>query len=137
MKKIEAAGGLVINEKNEILCIFRRGKWDLPKGKIENGETPEIAAIREVKEETGIIELNIHSFICETSHIYFDTYIQEEVLKIVYWYKMNALSTEILIPQITEDIEKIEWISLTHISNILNNTYPSITQIIQSFAKFI
>lgn len=135
MKKIEAAGGLVINENNEFLCIFRRGKWDLPKGKIDGGETPEIASIREVKEETGILHLSINDYICETSHTYYDHYFKEEVLKIIYWYKMYALSTEILIPQLSEDIEKIQWISLHNISLISHNTYPSIIHVLQQFNK--
>ena len=53
-QSIEAAGGIIISEKGELLMIFRRGKWDLPKGKIDQGETPPQAAIREVKEETGL-----------------------------------------------------------------------------------
>ena len=51
---VQAGGGLVRNEKKEILIIFRRGKWDLPKGKLDKGEKLEDCAVREVEEETGL-----------------------------------------------------------------------------------
>ena len=69
-KVIEAAGGLVFNEKNKILMIFRNGKWDLPKGKIELGESIEDAAIREVEEECGIDNLKIDNKLINTYHTY-------------------------------------------------------------------
>ncbi len=58
---IQAGGGLVLNEKNELLMIFRRGKWDLPKGKIDAGETIDMTALREVSEETGLTKLQLQN----------------------------------------------------------------------------
>src|SRR5690606_15422047 len=82
---IEAAGGLVKNSENKILFIHRLGKWDLPKGKVEAGETTELAAVREVEEECGINDLKIIRFIIPTYHIYYDTQLR---LKATYWYEM-------------------------------------------------
>ena len=84
---IPAAGGLVRNEKGENLIIFRRGKWDLPKGKADKGENPERTALREVEEECIIEGVTIIRFITSTYHIY---YIKEEiVLKRTNWFEMK------------------------------------------------
>jgi 8-oxo-dGTP pyrophosphatase MutT (NUDIX family) len=109
-KHIEAAGGVVYNQKNEVLFIFRRDFWDLPKGKIDKGETPEIAAIREIQEETG---LNIVTFRSKKAYNTYHTYIHKEkrVLKKTYWYACETPEME-LVPQTTEDIEKAVWIDL-------------------------
>src|SRR5690606_14096302 len=68
---LEAAGGIVKNKNNEILFIHRLDKWDLPKGKVEAGETTESAALREVEEECGINNLKLLGFLTQTYHIYF------------------------------------------------------------------
>jgi 8-oxo-dGTP pyrophosphatase MutT (NUDIX family) len=104
-KVIEAAGGVVYND-NKILSIFRRGNWDLPKGKIEKGESKNEAAVREVQEETGIKQIEIQELITTTYH----TYVLKEkrVLKVSYWYKMKTEEIN-LIPQTEEDIEIAEW----------------------------
>lgn len=130
MKKIIAAGGLVFNEKNELLMIFRRGKWDLPKGKMEKGESSETSAIREVQEETGIKNVTINHFTGKTHHEYFDPYLKENVLKETHWFSMQAASTETLIPQTEEDITEIKWVEKTELDELLKNTYFNIKQII-------
>lgn len=130
MNKIFAAGGLVFNEKNELLMIFRRGKWDLPKGKADEDESPEITAIREVQEETGIRKITLHHFTGTTFHEYFDTYQQEQVIKETAWFAMRASSFEKLIPQTEEDIFEIKWISMDDLETYLENTYENIKQII-------
>jgi 8-oxo-dGTP pyrophosphatase MutT (NUDIX family) len=122
-KVIEAAGGVVFNKNNEILFIYRLDKWDLPKGKVEKGESIQETAIREVQEECGINKVIIDSFIGKTYHIY--TYKEKEILKISYWYKMYSNENE-LIPQLEEDITKVVWKNSDQISNVLKNTYPNI-----------
>jgi 8-oxo-dGTP pyrophosphatase MutT (NUDIX family) len=107
-KIIKAAGGVVKNEKNEILFIFRRGSWDLPKGKIDAGEKKKIAAIREVNEETGIENITLTEKILTTYHIY--TIDNQRILKKTYWYNMTC-ATQTLVPQTEEDIEQAVWLT--------------------------
>ncbi len=122
-KIIEAAGGVVFNKNNEILFIYRLDKWDLPKGKVEKGESIQETAIREVQEECGLNKVNIENFICKTFHIY--TFKEKEILKISHWYTMSSDEKE-LIPQLEEDITKVEWKNKEQISYALKNTYPNI-----------
>ena len=117
---IEAAGGIVKNIEEEILFIKRIGKWDLPKGKIEKGETTENAALREVEEETGISNLKIVDFITETYHIYVDRNLQN-ILKITHWFSMNYTGNELLIPQIEEGISEVAW---KKEEDIVKTVYP-------------
>jgi len=106
-KIVEAAGGVVFNPKQEILVMYRRGSWDLPKGKIDAGETKEIAAVREVQEETGIKEVKRGGLLCTTYHTYRNRK-NKRVLKPTYWYKMTTTDLEIS-PEIEEDIELVLW----------------------------
>ena len=131
MQKIIAAGGVVTNEEEEILLIFRRKHWDLPKGKLDENETIEQCAVREVKEEVGLQNIILQSLICKTYHTYFDTWINEEVIKETWWYKMQASKNEKLIPQTEEDIEKIIWANSIVLSDCFKNTYPSIIEVIK------
>jgi 8-oxo-dGTP pyrophosphatase MutT (NUDIX family) len=106
---LEAAGGLVLNTRGEALLIFRMGKWDLPKGKIDPGETPPQTALREVREETGLQELTIRKSLGETLHTY--RLKGQRVLKRTYWYLMDTPDME-LTPQTEEAIERAEWVDL-------------------------
>ncbi len=133
--KIIAAGGLVINEKKELLMIFRRGKWDLPKGKLDKGERPEECALREVKEETGIMNLELGNSAGLTYHKYFDTHLHKDVLKETHWFAMKANSSAKLIPQAEEDIEQIVWADENKLKECLKNTYPNIIEIIGKFKE--
>ena len=133
MKKIIAAGGLVTNENGELLLIFRRGKWDLPKGKLDKGEEIPACAIREVQEETGLKQITLGEFIGTTNHEYFDTYSQQDVEKETHWYAMQAAPGQPLTPQTEEDIEEIEWVRTEILDIYLNNTYPVIEGIINKF----
>jgi 8-oxo-dGTP pyrophosphatase MutT (NUDIX family) len=109
---IEAAGGLVFNAEGKVLAIFRKGHWDLPKGKIDKGESPEEAAVREVQEETGLFQLSLGEKICDTYHTYADPYKNgRRVLKKSHWYRMQTIE-EKLIPQTEEDIELATWLSI-------------------------
>ncbi|MFZ4634294.1 MAG: NUDIX hydrolase [Saprospiraceae bacterium] len=106
-KLLEAAGGLVFNPQGELLVFLRRGAWDLPKGKIDPGETPEQAALREVEEETGLQALELGPFIAHTFHTY--PLKGRQILKKTWWYRMHTTQTDTT-PQTEEDIEEIQWV---------------------------
>ncbi len=126
---IITAGGIVKNG-DETLFIFRKGKWDFPKGKIDKGETLEDAALREVEEECGIKDLKLISYNTKTYHVYFDNGLP--ILKETYWYNMTSHQDENLKPQIEEDITELKWVKRENFNEILNNTYPSIKEIISA-----
>jgi 8-oxo-dGTP pyrophosphatase MutT (NUDIX family) len=92
---IEAAGGLVLNERGNLLMIFRRGKWDLPKGKRDAGESIETCAVREVEEETGLAGVQLMKAVGQTNHSYLDPFTNLPTLKITYWFMMYASSSAI------------------------------------------
>jgi ADP-ribose pyrophosphatase YjhB (NUDIX family) len=121
---VEAAGGMVHNANNERLFIYRFGKWDLPKGKIEKNETHRDAAIREVQEETGLQELSITAELPSTFHIF--DYKGKKVLKRTYWYSMQYTGNDTPEPQLEEDITKAIWVKDSEMSMILGNTYGSL-----------
>jgi len=130
---IHAAGGIVINEKEEILMIYRLDHWDFPKGKIEPKEKTETAAIREVQEETGIQKLEISRKLMTTYHTY--TLDRSEILKETRWFEMVAESTEILKPQINEGITEVLWVSKAEVAQKLQNSYPNLKELWESFLK--
>jgi 8-oxo-dGTP pyrophosphatase MutT (NUDIX family) len=130
-KIIEAAGGIVQNDKKEILFIYRLGKWDLPKGKIEKGEKEEDCALREVTEETGVTNLQLKKKIGETYHVYDE--FGKHFLKISHWYHMTSSSTQILNPQTEENITEVKWVKTKDIKEPMENTYPSIKDILSKF----
>ena len=131
--QIIAAGGLVTNPQGQILWIYRRGFWDLPKGKLDEGETIQTCALREVAEETGIKDIRLHELLKFTNHTYFDKYLNKEVVKRTYWFHMTIPTTQSGVPQITEDIEKIEWHSLATAKHCLAQTYPTIIEVIEAY----
>ena len=102
MKIVYAAGGLVQNQNGKYLFFYRRGSWDLPKGKLDKGEISKKAAIREVKEEVGL-HCKITSILPTTYHTYFDK--GKLVLKETSWYKMKSANADVKL-QYEEDIEK-------------------------------
>jgi 8-oxo-dGTP pyrophosphatase MutT (NUDIX family) len=124
---IEAAGGCVFND-GKLLVIFRRDSWDLPKGKIDPGETPEQAAVREVEEETGLSELVLGDLLAITYHTYRDRK-EKRILKRTYWYNMETPQTE-LHPQHEEDIEKAEWVEPKSFLSAKPVIYRSIEEVI-------
>ncbi len=130
---IIAAGGIVMNPNQEILWIFRRGFWDLPKGKLDPNETIEACAIREVMEETGIRHLILGKLIFTTTHQYHDKYLNKEVEKTTYWYAMTTDIIQEGIPQTEEDIEAIAWVKKEDIAPYLANTYDTIKAVMEVF----
>jgi len=127
---IEAAGGLVRNKEGKWLFIYRNGKWDLPKGKIEKKEKIKTAAIREVEEECGISKLKIVKELSPTYH----TYSLEEkmVLKRTYWFEMTCADTSPLVPQTEEGISDVKWFNLEEVQQALKNTYGSIKEVVKN-----
>jgi ADP-ribose pyrophosphatase YjhB (NUDIX family) len=125
---IPAAGGIVKSEKG-FLFIYRRGCWDLPKGKIDNDETPEEAALREVREETGLQDLIITGELTSTWHIYQSSCKKNPgqwILKETKWFMMSARGDQPLSPEKSEDIEEAKWFLLTEIPFVQENTYASL-----------
>jgi len=120
----KAGGGLVYNNKNEVLFIFRNKKWDLPKGGIEKGEEIEDTAIREVEEETGVKGLKIIRKLPKTYHIFKRN--GRYKLKITHWFEMRTSFNEKLIGQVEEGIEKVEWKTPNEIQVALTNSYENI-----------
>ena len=128
-KIIKAAGGWVRNTEGKSLFIYRLDKWDLPKGKIEAGESTEMAAIREVEEECGINGLQINSQLPDTFHIY--EMKGEIILKQTYWFNMTTQYKGDLVPQLEEDITVVDWCSNDEIKDkVLKNTYASIASLV-------
>jgi 8-oxo-dGTP pyrophosphatase MutT (NUDIX family) len=130
---IIAAGGIVVNPNKEMLWIFRRGFWDLPKGKLDPNETIEACALREVMEETGVSNLVLGDLIMTTTHLYHDMYLNTEVEKTTYWYKMTTDQLQDGIPQTEEDIEAIAWVKKEDIAPYLAKTYDTIKQVMEAF----
>jgi ADP-ribose pyrophosphatase YjhB (NUDIX family) len=126
---IEAAGGLVKDNKNEWLFIFRNGKWDLPKGKVEKDEKVKEAAIREVEEECGIKKLSILRELPSTYHTYFME--ERAILKRTYWYEMNCNDASTLVPQLEEGITEVKWFSKNELKPVYDNTYESVIEVMK------
>ncbi len=125
---IKAGGGLVKNDQGKLLMILRRGKWDLPKGKLDPGETLEQCALREVEEETGISQLEILSQAGITFHVY-DEY-GKHILKESYWYHMRAKGDQTPVAQAEEQITDITWASEDEVESNLRNSFPLIRDLL-------
>ena len=126
---IFAAGGFVQNEKEEVLMMFRRGKWDLPKGKLDKKESMEDCAVRETEEETGLKNIKLLSPLMTTYHTYHEG--ARFILKESYWYKMKATGGEKLIPQTAEGIHEIKWVKPSLLKDYYKECYPSVVDVLQ------
>jgi 8-oxo-dGTP pyrophosphatase MutT (NUDIX family) len=127
---IKAGGGVVKNENGEILMMSRRGKWDLPKGKLDEGETIEACAKREVEEETGLKNMEIIKPLGITYHTY--NQFGKHNLKESHWYEMKATGHEKLIPQTEEDITELIWVKKEDLKKYFSNTFPTIVEVLKS-----
>lgn len=126
-KLVIAAGGLVQDEHGRLLVMFRLGKWDLPKGKVDRGEAIEAAAIREVQEECGLQRLTIERDLPSTWHTYERGGVEH--LKRTDWFFMQGSSDEVLTPQLEEDIQEVKWITREQLPAVLSNTYPALVDL--------
>lgn len=121
---VTAAGGMVFNDKKEILFIYRNKRWDLPKGKTEDGESLEESAIREVMEETGVKDLEISKFLRKTYHIFKRK--EKYKLKVTHWYEMHSNYEGELIPEESEGIKKVKWKNFAKTQKALTKSYANI-----------
>lgn len=125
---VRACGGLVYDEgSSNILMIFRRGYWDLPKGKMDPGETKRQTAVREVEEETGLHQIKLHHKICKSYHLFVSPK-GKKVVKTTHWYRMTATDINVT-PQTEEDIEKVEWMKMEE-AQALRPIYPNILDVL-------
>ncbi len=129
-KPIDAGGGVVRNEDGEILLIYRRGKWDLPKGKRDLGEDLAACAVREVQEETGLKRIILGELLCDTYHIYKQG--GKGLLKHTAWYAMRSSKSETLQPQADENIEEARWIAPENLSPVMLKTYRAIGEVLKA-----
>lgn len=133
-KKIVAGGGVVRNKEKELLFIFRNGKWDLPKGKLEQNENIEACSLREVEEECGVNGLQIVSKLNKSYHMYFQN---SWILKETNWFVMDTSFEGKLIAQIEEGIQLVEWKAQEQIKDCLTNTYSNIEKVIKEYHNSI
>jgi 8-oxo-dGTP pyrophosphatase MutT (NUDIX family) len=130
---IEAAGGIVNNPDGDVLFIKRLGKWDLPKGKMEKGESREESAVREIEEETGLRDVEMVRFINTTYHIYVERN-GDKVLKCTHWFEMNFDGEDTSKPQIEEGITEVAWKNTAQIENeVFPSTFKNIKLIVKEF----
>jgi len=128
---IAAAGGLVFNQNNEIMFIYRNNKWDLPKGKVDEDEAVESAAVREVIEECGLETPKITEKLIDTFHTY--KLKGKMMLKKTHWYKMQEDSLVQPKPQLEEYITEAKWINANDLKSVMNNTFPSVRDVLQAY----
>lgn len=126
---VKAAGG-VVSKDDKLLLIYRLGRWDLPKGKLDEGESSKKAAVREVEEETGVVAERKEK-ICTTWHTY--THNNNRILKRTKWYRMNCVDDSNMTPQEEENIEDIRWMSRKEVQNALKNSYSSIRYVVEHY----
>jgi len=124
-----AAGGLVMDQHKHLLLIHRKGKWDLPKGKLDKKESLEHCAVREVKEETGLKEVRLIESLLTTYHVYDES--GKHILKETHWYLMHADGRQALHPQTDEEINELKWIKSEELKEYLNKSYPLIRDVLR------
>lgn len=127
---IKAAGGFILNDEDKLLMMFRRRKWDLPKGKLDKKESLEKCAIRETEEETGLRNIELISPLINTYHTYHEG--SRFNLKETSWFRMRVSGKQNLIPQATENIEKLEWVTKSGLKKYLSNSFPSVEDVIEN-----
>ncbi|MCR5455595.1 MAG: NUDIX domain-containing protein [Bacteroidales bacterium] len=129
-KYVEAAGGYVLNVLGQSLIIVRNGLYDLPKGKIEEGEVPEVAAVREVNEETGVLP-TIERKLVDTYHFYRWGDEKEVTIKKTYWYLMNLQGSTVTKPQTEEGITSCIWMDDAMIDDVIKRTHRNLKTIFE------
>lgn len=130
---IEAAGG-VVEKQGHILMIYRKGRWDMPKGKLDEGESVLRCARREVEEETGV-QVRVDKKIVAVWHTYISN--KKYIMKKTHWYAMTCKSDQNMAPQKDEGIKKVEWMSMDQVRSALHDSYRSIRYVMQEYTKLL
>jgi 8-oxo-dGTP pyrophosphatase MutT (NUDIX family) len=120
-----SAGGLVVDLRQRpprvavIARLNRAGKveWCLPKGHVESGETPEMAAVREIEEETGIRGRILGSL---GTIDYWFSVAGKRVHKLVHHFLLEAVGGELSVEG-DPDQEALEaaWVPLPELGTLL------------------
>ena len=132
--KKETAGGLVINNQNELLLIFRKSLWDLPKGKLDLQETYECAALREVAEETGVIKNKLKLIKPLISTKYSSKKKNKKIIKTAKWFLMYYDNNDLtLIPDHEESITEAKWVSISELTPFLKSSRNYVCDVVSSF----
>jgi 8-oxo-dGTP pyrophosphatase MutT (NUDIX family) len=129
---ITAAGGFVYDD-GYVLLIFRRGKWDLPKGKLDDGENLEECAMREINEETGLKKLCMESPLIVTYHTYQEK--GRQILKESNWFRIRGSRKDTISPQYDEDIEQCKWVPFNELSDYFDHAHAAIVDVIKEGLK--
>ena len=122
---VEAAGGVVTDPAGRWLLMFRNGRWDLPKGHIEPGETAEAAAVREIAEETGVAAGVVRP-LCTTWHAYWFPKTGRWELKHTRWYALRSEAGQVPAPQTEEGIERVGWYAPAEVDALLGGSFPTV-----------
>ncbi len=128
---IKAGGGVVINSFGKVLLIFRRGVWDLPKGKQDPGETLAQTALREVREETGIADLRIVEKLNNGYHCYLMS--KQRTLKRTRWYLMQTQNPGQLVLQKEEGIQDAAWFDPRELPKLNMPMYNNIRDVLMRY----
>ena len=134
LKLVQAAGGFV-HDQGQVLLIFRRGKWDLPKGKLDEGEELSECAVREVKEETGLKYLELEKPLTITYHTYHEK--GKHILKESHWYRIKGSIKDKITAQAEEDINECKWVRFNELATYLENTHASIADVLHEGLRAI
>ncbi len=125
---IKAGGGLVLNKFGKVLLIYRRGHWDLPKGKQDPGETLAETAVREVQEETGLKKIELLEKLGNGYHCYMMS--KQRTLKRTRWYLMSTTTPDKLVPQKAEGIQDAAWFDPKEIPTLNIPMYNNIRDVL-------
>lgn len=118
------------NSHGEVLWIHRLGQWDLPKGKLEEGEDIAECALREVEEECGLKGLELGPKLVETVHRY--TQNGRDFVKTTHWFRMKVAGRPSLTPQTEEGIDAVRWMSEAEWRSVGEMTYATIQEVMRT-----
>ncbi|MDE7304711.1 MAG: NUDIX hydrolase [Alistipes sp.] len=131
---VQAAGGVVVDPQGRRLMIHRNGRWDLPKGHVEPGESVAACAAREILEETGV-EAEVEAPLCATWHAYWFGKTERWELKRTHWFLLRTSGCDTLAPQTEEGIDRVAWCDAgTFVSN-LRGAFPTVRRVGEAMAE--